>query len=243
VEGSAEQRTLARTFNTMTERLATLLATQKDFVADASHQLRTPLSGLRLHLEDALATATSEEEREGLRACLHETDRLAEIVDELLELSRAGEGPAEAATTSPSAAVARASGRFVARARAAECPLRTSGGAGTLVVCHASDLDRILDILLENAIAYAPGAPIDIDADGPVIRVRDHGRGLAPGEAETAFERFHRGRAGRSGPPGTGLGLAIARDLARRWGGDVTMEDTPGGGATSVVRMRDAEGG
>ena len=241
VEGSAEQQTLARTFNTMTERLATLLAAQTDFVADASHQLRTPLAGLRLHLEDVRGTVTTDEERRSLDACLHETDRLAGIVNELLELSRAGEGHQEVATADPAAALQRAARRFAAPAAQAGCDLRVvAPPPGGRVVCHPSDLDRILDILLENALAYAPGTVVELKAQADEVRVRDHGPGLDRGEEEAVFERFHRGRAGRAGPPGTGLGLAIARDLALRWGGDITVAATPGGGVTATVRLPSA---
>ena len=93
VEGSTEQRTLARSFNTMTERLTVLLASQREFVADASHQLRTPLTGLRLRLEEIRADAAGGSERDNADAALAEVDRLSLIVDELLELSRAGEAP------------------------------------------------------------------------------------------------------------------------------------------------------
>ena len=240
IEGSTEQQKLARTFNGMTERLATLLAAQREFVADASHQLRTPLAGLRLRLEEARAEAASPVQQEDLDAALGEVDRLAEIVSELLELSRAGEGGRVAATTEPAAAVERAAERFAASAAASGCELVAQPGTqpGLLVACHHSDLDRILDVLLENAIAYAPGAPIELSADGPLISVRDHGPGLVPGEEEAVFERFHRGRLALSaGVSGTGLGLAIARELARRWGGDVTFEPAPGGGALARVRL------
>ncbi len=240
VEGSTEQRALARTFNSMTERLSTLLAAQRDFVADASHQLRTPLSGMRLRLEEARADAVEPGQRAELDAALVEADRLAEIVNDLLELSRAGEGGRPAATTEPEAAARRAAARFSGPAEAAGCALSVVVSAAdppTPVVGHPADLDRILDVLIENALAYAPGAGIELTAAGCEIRVRDHGPGIEPSESETVFERFHRGAAGRSGPPGTGLGLAIARDLARRWGGDVTLEPAPGGGAHAVVRL------
>lgn len=240
VEGSTEQQALAQTFNAMTERLQTLLAAQREFVADASHQLRTPLAGLRLRLEEARSEAVSPQQREDLDAGLGEVDRLARIVTDLLELSRAGEGGRAAATTDPAAAVRRAGERFAATAEAAGCELRVEPGPepGTPVACHGSDLDRILDVLVENAIAYAPGAPIALVAHGPSIVVRDHGPGPGPGETDAVFERFHRGSAARTAAvPGTGLGLPIARELARRWGGDITLGAAPDGGALVEVRL------
>ncbi len=123
VEGSAEQQDLARTFNGMTERISLLLAAQREFVADASHQLRTPLAGLRLRLEEARAEATTVTQREDLDAGLSEVDRLAEIVTELLELSRAGEGGRPAATTEVGAAVTRLAERWTAPAHDAGCTL------------------------------------------------------------------------------------------------------------------------
>lgn len=240
VEGTAEQQALARTFNAMAERLELLLSAQREFVADASHQLRTPLTGLRLRLEEARDAAVSERQGEDLDAALAEVDRLARIVAELLELSRAGEDSRAPATTAVAGAVTRLGERFAAPAASAGCELRCDAGTGpaALVACHESDLDRILDVLVENAIAYAPGGPIDVRCDGWEIVVRDHGPGPAEGEQEAAFERFHRGAAARSaGVPGTGLGLAIARELARRWGGEVTLERAPGGGALARVRL------
>ena len=117
VEGSTEQQALAQSFNAMTARLQTLLAVQRQFVADASHQLRTPLAGLRLRLEEARSEPTTPQQAEDLDAALGEVDRLARIVTDLLELSRAGEGGRVAATTDAAAAVRRAGERFAAPAR------------------------------------------------------------------------------------------------------------------------------
>jgi two-component system, OmpR family, sensor kinase len=95
VEGSAEQRSLAQSFNEMTDKLSRAVATEKRFVADASHQLRTPLTGLRLRLEEASHAETTEDAAPDLREGMREVDRLAGMVDELLALSRAqnGSGP------------------------------------------------------------------------------------------------------------------------------------------------------
>ncbi len=241
VEGSAEQQDLARTFNGMTERISLLLAAQREFVADASHQLRTPLAGLRLRLEEARAEPTTATQREDLDAGLSEVDRLAEIVTELLELSRAGEGGRPAATTEVGAAVTRLAERWTAPANDAGCTLEVRiDDAAAPVACHPADVDRILDALVENAIAYAPGTGILVETASNTIRVRDGGPGLSEDEVQTVFDRFHRGSAGRGGPAGTGLGLAIARELARRWGGDVTLTNAPGGGALATVTLRSA---
>ena len=92
IEGSSEQRSLARSFNEMTERVSRLLRSQRDFVADASHELRTPLTGLRLQLEEVReATPDDDPRAKRLEAGLSEVDRLSQMVDELLVLSRAGE--------------------------------------------------------------------------------------------------------------------------------------------------------
>jgi signal transduction histidine kinase len=101
-----------------------------------------------------------------------------------------------------------------------------------------ADVDRILDVLVENALAYGPdGQHVVVAAGRGTIEVLDQGPGLAPEEAEAVFERFHRGRSGRQGPPGTGLGLPIARELSRRWGGDVRIENAEHGGARAVVTL------
>jgi signal transduction histidine kinase len=232
VEGTAEQRSLARSFNEMTERIARTLRAQREFVADASHQLRTPLTGLRLRLEEIEAATPSED----VDAALREVDRLSQMVNELLLLSAAGERDAPAASIPLAAAAAGAAHRFPG----VEVVDR-SGGAR--VLCAPADLDRAIDSLVENAINYSPaGAPVTVVAGERGIEVLDSGPGLAPDEAEAVFERFHRGRAGRAGgAPGTGLGLPIARELMRRWGAATTIATRPEGGARAVIAFSEVE--
>jgi signal transduction histidine kinase len=233
VEGSAEQQRLARTFNEMTARLERLLAAQRDFVADASHQLRTPLSALRLRLEEARAAAAEPEAREEIDAGLAELDRLAAMVSELLVLSQAGEADAPAEPVDLAAAARRAVARWDGsdgRVRLAEA------AAGPPAWCAAADLDRVLDALIENGLRYG-GGEVALRARSGAMEVLDDGPGLAPEELDAVFERFHRGRAGRAGPRGTGLGLPIARELARRWGGDVAIANRPEGGAAVTVTV------
>jgi signal transduction histidine kinase len=244
VEGSTEQRSLAQSFNEMAGRLAGALKSQRRFVADASHQLRTPLTGLRLRIEEAQAVGVSPAAHRELQEGLLEVDRLAEMVDELLVLSRAGERPAQAAQPVD---LADAADRAVARWRGA------AEGHGVTVArghdrrpgateSYPADVDRALDSLVENAIQYSePGGDVEVVVRGSLIEVLDRGRGLEPGEEEAVFERFHRGRAGRSGPAGTGLGLAIARELTRRWGGDATLAPRPDGGVRATLSFPVAE--
>ena len=230
VEGSAEQQRLARTFNDMTARLERLVASQREFVADASHQLRTPISGLRLRLEEAQATTEDPDARAEIEAGLGELDRLSAMVSELLVLSHAGEvdAPPERVDLEDAArrAAARWDGATGGSVRAAGSPAHG--------FCALADLDRALDALVENALHYGNGE-VEVRSRPGALEVLDRGPGLAEAELEAVFERFHRGTAGRTGPSGTGLGLPIARELARRWGGDVTLENRHDGGARAVV--------
>jgi signal transduction histidine kinase len=235
--GSREQRVLARSFNVMTERLARLLRAQTEFVADASHQLRTPLTGLRLRLEEAHATAGDGAAREHLDAGLEELDRMSDTIDDLLVLSRTGERelPGEAVDLADAVADARRRWERAAAARGIGLSTATDGSASGWAA--RADLDRALDAVVENAIAYTPaGGHVVLRAVGARVEVLDDGPGLAPGEETEVFARFHRGRAGRTGGArGTGLGLPIARELARRWGGDAVLSPRPEGGTRATL--------
>jgi signal transduction histidine kinase len=244
VEGSSEQRSLARAFNEMTQRIRRMLGAQQDFVADASHQLRTPLTGLRLRLEGLADRFRGEEKTAGeLEVALGEIDRLSLIVEELLVLSRAGEHelPAEEVDLGTAAERAAERWRHTAEERAVELEVR-GGGEPAPAWCAVHDLDRSIDALLENALRYSPpGGVVEIAAAPGSIAILDRGPGLEPGEEEAIFERFRRGSAGRRGPGGTGLGLPIARELTRQWGGEVTLAAREGGGTRASIRLpRDA---
>lgn len=244
VEGSTEQRSLARTFNEMTQRIKRLLRVQQDFVADASHQLRTPLTGLRLRLENLAERFRGDApvERE-LGAAIGEIDRLSLIVDELLVLSRAGEHELPGERIDLGAAVARAAARWRDAAADRGIALEVAaGGQSAKGWCAVPDLERSLDSLVENALTYSPaGTTVKLEAAPGRIAVLDEGPGLSPGEEEAVFERFSRGSAGRRGTKGTGLGLAIARELTRQWGGDVRLRNRDGGGLTATIELAPAE--
>ncbi len=240
VEGSSEQRSLSHSFNEMTDRLSRAIRAQQRFVADASHQLRTPLTGLRLRLEEARDAGVSEEAARGLEAGDREIERLARTIDELLVLSRAGEHDAPGEIVRP-----RAGGGGCDRAvehdrRGARAATRAERRSGRPHVGGARRRrPRARRAGRERGALFAAG-----DAHhGQLQRRRDRGRGRRPrsgqGEEDEVFERFHRGRAATEGAPGTGLGLPIARELARRWGGDATIENRNGRGARAVLRFPD----
>jgi signal transduction histidine kinase len=242
VEGSSEQRSLSASFNEMADRVQRLIGAQREFVADASHQLRTPLTALRLRLEEARAAGVAPGVAADLDAGTAEVDRLAAIVDELLVLSRAEDRELQGEDVDLPDAAGRAVERWHAAADARGIALRlVEEGLGT-AWCARADLDRALDVLIENALRYSPaGSEVTLAGGDGRIEVRDRGPGLAPGEDELVFERFHRGRAGRQGSTGSGLGLAIARTLARAWHGEVRLANRPGGGAVAILEFPVAE--
>ena len=244
-EGSREQVSLARSFNDMTERMSRLLRAQRDFVADASHQLRTPLTGLRLRLEAARAHEADGAAEIGpgsageIAAAIGEVDRLSGTVDELLVLSGAGERQLSPGAVDLSALAASAVARWRGQAGDSGISLEHQSEPGERSAWAAGpDLERALDALVENALRYAPSGSTVIVVSGPGrLEVRDRGPGIAEEERELVFERFHRGRAGRAGPSGSGLGLPIARELMRAWGGDATVAPRSGGGTIAALNI------
>jgi signal transduction histidine kinase len=236
VEGSSEQRSLSLAFNQMAGRVERLLHAQREFVADASHQLRTPLTALRLRLEEARAGGVSAAAAAELDAATLEVDRFAAIVNELLLLGRAEEGEHVGVRLDLADAVARAAGRWRPDADDRGITIKTVDEGRQIASCPRADLDRALDALIENALRYSPaGAAVTLASVNGRIEVRDRGPGLEPGEEQLVFERFHRGRAARASTNGSGLGLPIARALARSWHGDVRLSNRDGGGALAVL--------
>jgi two-component system, OmpR family, sensor kinase len=238
VEGSSEQRSLSGSFNDMADRVQRLIGAQREFVADASHQLRTPLTALRLRLEEIRAAGVGPAVAAEIDAGTAEVDRLAAIVNELLVLSRAEDRELQGERVDLLDAARRAVERWHATAQSRSITLRFVGHGSGTAWCARADLDRALDVLIENALRYSPAHTEVLLAGGDGrIEVSDRGPGLGPGEDELVFERFHRGRAGRQGPPGSGLGLPIARTLARAWQGDARVANRPGGGAIAVLEF------
>jgi signal transduction histidine kinase len=242
-EGSTEHREVAHAFNDMTERLGQVLEAQRQFVANASHQLRTPLTGLRLRLESA-ALKAGPELAEELEAAEREVERLARLLTTLLTLAREGDRPPARATVSLGDAVMEAGERWGNRARSTGHELTAVCADEAVARASREDLAIILDNLIENALNYSPGGTVTVecgrDHNHAYLAVLDEGPGLEPGEEERIFERFARGSGGR-GAPGTGLGLALVSTLARRWGGSATIANRHEGGARAEVRLPAAE--
>jgi signal transduction histidine kinase len=231
VAGPKEVASVATSFNRMAAALSATLASQRDFVANASHQLRTPLTGLKLRLEalrgegGAVADQVAKAEAE--------LDRLSKLVDDLLELARASATEATGKPVDLAAAAREAVERWRRPVEHAGKHLRLGADEAALVWASETDVAHVLDNLIENALRYCPpGASISVEtrngaAEG-VLAVADDGPGIASADRERVFERFYRGAVGKQAGPGTGLGLAIVAELVRRWGGDVRLLDGPG---------------
>jgi signal transduction histidine kinase len=230
-EGPRELRALAATFNRMTRALSASLAAQRDFVANASHQLRTPLTGLGLRLE-AIRGEGGAAAEQATKAEL-ELDRLGELVDDLLALERASSGDIRGSRVDLAAVARAAADRWSAAATEAKKQLRVEADGEASAFADPTDLANVVDNLIENALRYSePGTEVTIATRASngqgVLVVADTGPGIPEVDRTRVFERFYRGSNGRQLHAGTGLGLAIVAEIVARWGGGVRLLDGPG---------------
>jgi signal transduction histidine kinase len=230
-EGPEELADLARSFNRMADSLGGSLEAQREFVANASHQLRTPLTGMRLRLEAIRAEGGFA----GEEAAKAEADleRLSSIVDDLLALAGASSRDATAVSVDLGTVAREAAARWRDAAEAAGSRVEAETRGRPLAWADPEDLAHALDNLVDNAIRYSPaGSEVRIEAErrdgASVLLVSDTGPGIPPEERARVFERFYRGSTGRGAGPGSGLGLAIVTALVERWGGEVRLLDGPG---------------
>lgn len=231
--GPPELRALAAEFNRMAAHIEDLLAAQVRFVADASHQLRSPLTALRLRLENLEAAVEHVPDLNGpVVAARLEVQRLSRLVDGLLTLSRADGAPVERVPVDVGDVIAGRVDAWSALADEREVTLQapTTSLRNPAVRLMPGDLEQILDNLLANAFDATPaGRRIAVDvveSDAALtITVTDEGRGMAPDELARAFDRFWQGGGKRKGS--SGLGLAIVRQLARRNGATVELRPAP----------------
>lgn len=244
-----EMARLAVTLNGMLARLEQSFASLRRFTADASHELKTPLMVLRAGVERALThPRTPSEVVPNLDETLEQINNMSEMVESLLTLARADEGraPLPLEPTDLRDLVAEASETAGILGEEAGVTVTTTMPDAPLVL--PVDRHRIRELLLNlvtNAIKYTPaGGTVDLALEAPeaqaVIRVRDTGIGIAPGDLPHIFERFWRADPARSRTgdrPGTGLGLAITKWIAEAHGGAITVQSRPGRGTTFTVTL------
>jgi signal transduction histidine kinase len=244
IGGPAEIRALDLMLATMAVRLDGLLASQRAFVSDASHQLRTPLTALRLRLENLQVRLDQGDDptelRDEVERAIDETGRLSELVSNLLQLARTDE---HRTTTVVDARPLVGDRVDTWAAVAEERGVRLNGpalpGGPVEVQVVAGAVEQILDNLIDNAVlASSDGGAVDVELattpSAAVISVIDHGPGLSDDDKQDALRRFWRGDTTRSG---TGLGLAIVDALAAASGGSVSLSDSDGGGLTVRVEL------
>ena len=244
VTGPHETQTLARTLNQGAERLDTLIAAQRVFVADASHQLRTPLTALRLSLDNIADGVDDPYVAEDVEQATAEVVRMSRLVNGLLVLARA-EAQVTVAEPLPLRDVLEE--RLTVWQPAADERGVTITLAGPLltgppddrldVLASPGHLDQVLDNVLSNALEVSPdGGTITVRADTVrsephhdevVLEILDQGPGMSDADKARAFDRFWRGH-GLTGRSGSGLGLAIVKQLVTDDGGAVTLRDAPG---------------
>jgi signal transduction histidine kinase len=227
---------LGTTLNEMLERLEQALAREREFVSDASHELRTPLAILKGELELALTDAT---DVEGFRAAVtsaaEEADRVVQLAEDLLVIARSDQGrlAVRRADVEASELLEAVGHRFARRVRAGGAALDVGDVDGLRLSVDALRVEQAIGNLLDNALRHG-GDRIELEAAGAgaavELHVRDNGPGFPPEFLATAFERFTRADAARTGG-GAGLGLAIVQAIAVAHGGRAHARNRPEGGA------------
>ena len=242
--GPPEIRGLTESFNQTASRLEELVTSQQAFVADASHQLRTPLAALRFRLENLEGElAPDPVAAEDVAGALAEVARLSRLVDGLLELARAERAVATPVDVELAELVGSRVDAWSALAAERGVELAPAVAPGLVVRSAPGRLDQALDNVLSNALEVAPqGSAVRIEAartgQQVALRVLDAGPGMPADQRARAFDRFWRAPEGQEG--GSGLGLAIVRRLVRADGGTVELDEAPGGGLAVVMRLRPA---
>ena len=238
-----ELKQLADTFDAMLARLDAAFAAQRQFVADASHELRNPLAIIRTNVDVALADpdASPDDLRQAIAVVKRAGDRMTLLVDDLLALARRQQPTPEHEPVDLGAAVAEASEDFVVPAEARGIVLDRAIAEGVVVSGDREALKRVVANLLHNAVRLAPpGSRIRLatgsERDRAWIAVADEGPGISPEDQAHVFDRFWRADKARSrADGGTGLGLAIVRQIVESHGGEVRLHSKVGVGSSFVV--------
>jgi two-component system sensor histidine kinase MprB len=243
VHADDEVGALATRFNAMLDRLARSRAAlddsvraQRQLVADASHELRTPVTSLRTNIEVLLAGAQlSEEDRRRLLAdVVQQSEELSGLVGDLIELAR-GDLPLGAAED---VRLDRVVEESLARARRNSPGIRFQARLEPRIIEGVPErLGRAVNNLLDNAARHSPpGGLVEVRVDGEGLTVRDHGHGIPEDELPQVFDRFFRG-AGARAQQGSGLGLAIVRQVTEQHGGHATAANAADGGAIFTLHL------
>jgi two-component system, OmpR family, sensor kinase len=236
VTGNDEIAELARTFNAMLDRLEAAFASQRAFVSDASHELRTPITIVRGHLE--LMSDEPAERRETVALVTDELDRMSRFVDDLLLLAKAERDDFLRVSEVELGAL---TDELLEKAQGlAQRDWRLESRGEAVIVADRQRLTQAMMGLAQNAVQHTDdGEPIWLGtaANHREVRlwVRDEGPGIAPDDQERIFERFARASDSRRRSEGAGLGLAIVRAIAEAHGGRVRLTSRPGAGANFVL--------
>ncbi len=232
---------LAHTLNQLLQRLDHLLAGQRQFLADAAHELNTPLAAIKLQAQLARRAQAGERQTalDDLDAGIERAIHLAAQLLQLARLEPDQREPTQEAVRLD-ALVRQAVAAFSGAADARDTDLGIVRADAATLVGDRAALRALLDNLLDNALRYTPpGARIDVslrqDADAVLLEIADNGPGIPAQDRSRATERFV--RLNQSDVTGSGLGLAIARETAALHGGSLQLDDTPGGGLTVRVRL------
>jgi signal transduction histidine kinase len=232
---------LAETMNHMLERLDTASTRQREFVSDASHELRSPVSSIRAQLEVALAHPTTAGWSEVADGVLSDTGRLERIIDNLLLLARLDEDslpPAEIVD------VATLTHAVASRVDHPDLSVTVEVADGLQIRGSPDQIESVIRNLVENAVRYAASkvtVAVSARDDTIIVTVDDDGPGIPPGDRQKIFDRFTRLEAARSrSDGGVGLGLAVVDRILRNHGGTVEATESPESGARFTVRIPEA---
>lgn len=244
----AQRVSLALENSRLYERAQEAIRARDEFLSIASHELRTPLTPLQIHFQRLLRHPSGElaglPERlqRALERCDRQVRRLESLIDNLLDVSRISSGVLRLQLEEVDLAqiVREVGGRFAEELAAARCTLRIEGDEHVRGRWDRLRLEQVVTNILGNAIKYGNGHPIEIIVqeapEGARLRISDHGIGIARGELDRIFRRFHRAVPSRS-YGGLGLGLYITRQIVDAHRGSIEVESTPGEGSTFVVKL------
>lgn len=237
--GTSELRSLAASFNNMAARLEVLITQQRTFAADASHQLRTPLTALRLRLERAhdLLESDPAGAADRLSAAEAEADRLSNLIEGLLLLSRTEASRVQRENVDLATLTRGRVEQWRALAGESGVALGYEGPLSLQVIAIPSAVEQIVDNFIDNALSVSPSGSViqvkvQVSGHSVELHVLDQGPGLTPEECTRAFDRFWRANSDRHG---SGLGLAIVAQLARASGGKAELLPRPDGGLDAFV--------